>query len=206
VLAMAVMYVTRSAFASRYASTILPLVLLLVAGGLSRLRDLRVLGGVLALVLALSALGAAFNVRTDRTQAGDVASHVAARALPGDLVLYCPDQVAPAALRLMRPGLEHLTFPHQPGDPWPADRVDWVDYAARNAIDPRAYARTIARYTAGRGLFVMFSGAYKTHKGTCEELIDELAVVRGNPETLAIADGGTYYESAGLVYFGPGGR
>src|SRR5204863_9175639 len=126
-LAVAFMYASRSAFASRYASMILPVLLLVVAGGLSRLRDLRVLGGALVLVLVLSAVGGVYNVRTDRSQAQEIATHVTARAHPGDRVLYCPDQVAPAAIRLMPPGLDHLTFPHRPGDPWPADRVDWVD-------------------------------------------------------------------------------
>jgi mannosyltransferase len=203
VLALAVMYASRSAFASRYASVFLPLVLLLVAGGLSRLRDLRVLGGALAVVISLSLLGAAFNVRTDRSQAGVVAAQVSARAKPGDRVLYCPDQVAPAALRLMPPGLDHLAFPHLPGDPWPTARVDWVDYKARNGIDPRAYAHTVSADKPGQGLFVVFSGSYKTHEGTCENLVDELAKIRGNPEMLVMADGNTYFENAGLFYFGP---
>jgi mannosyltransferase len=203
VLAMAAMYATRSAFASRYASTLLPLVLLLVAGGLSRLRDLRVLGGGLAVVLALSAVGAAYNVRTDRTQAAKVADQVAARARPGDVVLYCPDQVAPAALRLMPPGLEHVTFPRLPGDAWPVDRVDWVDYRNRNAVDVGTYARAIAAHAPDRQLFVMFSGTYKTHQGVCEDLVNKLSAERGSPEILVGADGVTYFESAGLAAFGP---
>lgn len=201
--AVAFMYASGSAFASRYASMVLPLLLLVVAGGLSRLRDLRILGGALALVLALSLLGGAFNFKTDRSQSARVAEKVTERAQPGDRVLYCPDQLAPSAIRLMPPGLDHLTFPHLPGDDWPADRVDWVDYAERNAIDPRAYGRTVSDDLPGKGLFVVFAGSYKTHQNTCEQMIDELAKVRGNPENLVMADGATFFESAGLFYFAP---
>jgi mannosyltransferase len=202
-LAMAFMYASGSAFASRYASMVLPLVLLMMAGGLSRLRDLRVLGGTLGLVLVLSSLGGVQNIRIDRSQAGAVAEQMAASAQPGDHVLYCPDQVAPATMRLLPADLDHLSFPHLSADEWPADRVDWVDYRDRNSIDPRAYARAVSASRPDGALFVVFSGTYETHEGTCEELIDELVKVRGNPENLVAANGSIYYESAGLFRFGP---
>jgi mannosyltransferase len=202
-LAVAVMWATGSTFASRYASTILPLVLLLVAGGLSRFRDWRVLGGVLTFVLVLSSVGAVKNVVIDRTQMGQVADNVRSRAQPGDLVVYCPDQLGPAGSRVMPAGVEQMAFPHLPGDPWPVDRVDWVDYVARNAVDPRAYGRAIdAHGDPGRGIFVVYSGTYKTHAGTCDVLVDELMRHRGNPEVLGGTDGTSFFESASLLYFG----
>jgi mannosyltransferase len=202
-IAVAVMYVTGSAFASRYASTFLPIVLLLVAGGLSRFRDLRILGLALGVVLVFSALGVAYNWRTDRTQAAQIAEQVAGRAQPGDVILYCPDQLAPAALRVMPHELTHIAFPHLPGDQWPVERIDWVDYADRNSIDRASYAQAVSAHAPDRQLFVMFSGGYKTHVGTCEEVITAIGHDRGNPETLAIGQGATYYEHSGLVVFPP---
>jgi hypothetical protein len=202
-LAVVVMWATGSTFASRYASTILPLVLLLAAGGLSRFRDGRVLAGVLAFVLVLSSVGAVKNVVTDRTELGAIAAQVRDRAHPGDLVVYCPDQLGPAGSRLLPADVEQLAFPHRPGDPWPVQRVDWVDYKERNAVDPRAWAGAVDAYgDPGRGIFVISSGTYKTHVGTCETLVDELARRRGAPEVIGAGDGTSFFESAGLVYFG----
>jgi hypothetical protein len=203
VLAVVVMWATGSTFASRYASTILPLVLLLAAGGLSRFRDWRVLTGALVLLLVLSSVGAVKNVVTDRTELGAIAEHVRGRARPGDLVVYCPDQLGPAGRRVLPADVEQLAFPHLPGDPWPVARVDWVDYKARNALDPRAYGQAVDAYgDPGRGIFVVYSGTYKTHEGTCEVLVDELARRRGAPETLGATDGTSFFESASLLYFG----
>jgi mannosyltransferase len=201
-IAVVVMYASGSAFMSRYASAFHPLVLLIVAGGLSRFRDLRILGGVLVIVLGLSAIGAAFNVRTDRTQAGRLAEHLATTAVAGDLVVYCPDQLAPAALRVFPAGLEHVGFPHRPAGAWPTDRIDWVDYAERSRTDPKAYARDVSAHAPDRQLFVVYNSSYQTHREACEILIHEISLERGSPGMLAVAES-TYYESAGLARFGP---
>ena len=47
------------------------------------------------------------------------------QAQPGDLVVYCPDQLGPAVDRLLRvQGVTEITFPRAIGP----QRVDWVDY------------------------------------------------------------------------------
>ena len=60
----------------------------------------------------------------------------AAQAQPGDLLIYCPDQLAPATDRLLRrdgPALVESVFP---AGSTPA-RVDWIDYEDRAvAADP----------------------------------------------------------------------
>jgi mannosyltransferase len=205
-LAMAAMYASRSTFDSRYAATVVPLVLLLVAGGMSRFRDPRVLAGVLAGMSVLFALGAAFNVRAERTQAFEVAGHIAERSHPGDVVLFCPDQLAPAALRVLPAGLDTLAFPHSPAVPdgWPVDRVDWSDYVKRNKtdVDIPAYTRAVVDHAGpARQIFVVSSDSYKTHEGTCQQVMAGLSGLRGIPEVLATADGVAYYENESLAVF-----
>ena len=54
---------------------------------------------------------AAATSRTNRTQAGEVAAVLRADAAPGDVVVYCPDQLGPAVHRLAPPGLDEVTYP-----------------------------------------------------------------------------------------------
>ena len=64
-----------------------------------------------------------------RTQAVQVAADLNAQAQPGDVVVYCPDQLGPAVDRLLTvPGVLQLTYPRMIG---PA-RVDWVDYVSED--------------------------------------------------------------------------
>jgi uncharacterized membrane protein len=200
VLALAVSYATRSAFVTRYASTFLPLVLLLAAGGLTRLVDRRARVIALTVVLGLFSLGCVYNLTTDRTQAKVIADEVARTHRPQDLVVYCPDQLGPAGLRLMPADVRQVAFPtlERP------ERIEWVDYAARNSADPVAYARQVLD-TAGdaSGIYVVWSGGYKTHRGTCEAIIAELTAHRPPAHALVSEDGDEYFEHANLTYFEP---
>src|SRR5581483_4287237 len=98
--------------------------------------------GLVALVAVLGLISASQYVYQDRTQARQVADVLKAHAGPGDVVLYCPDQLGPAVTRLAPPGLHERAVPSY-GSP---DRVDWVDYKKRNttangaAIADRAVA------------------------------------------------------------------
>jgi mannosyltransferase len=200
VLALGVSYATRSAFVTRYASTFLPLVLLLAAGGLTRLLDRRARAAGLAVVLGLFGLGCVYNLTTDRTQAKVIAAEVARAHRPQDLVVYCPDQLGPAGLRLMPTDVRQVAFPTLDRP----DRIEWVDYTVRNQADPVAYARQLLD-TAGdaHGIFVVWSGGYKTHQGTCEAIIAELGAHRSPAHTLVSEDGDEYFEHANLTYFEP---
>ena len=62
-----------------------------------------------------------------------------ADAKPGDLVVYCPDQLGPAVHRLVPPGLDEVDVSRPSARP---TFVDWVDYKKRlAAADPQAFAR-----------------------------------------------------------------
>ena len=130
-------YLSSSAYASRYAAVLFPLFVLVVAGGVSRFVDRRVRLVVLLVMLGLSMMGVYHGATSARTQAKELAASVAERARPGDLVVYCPDQLGPGGARVMPPGLDQVVFPDFSGP----ERVDWVDYADRiEAADPAAFA------------------------------------------------------------------
>ncbi|MCW2777885.1 MAG: hypothetical protein JWN17_1610 [Frankiales bacterium] len=157
-----------------------------------------------ALLGALVLLGTASVVRLPfddtRTQARVTAGALAGRLAPGDLVLYCPDQLGPAVDRLLPPGTDQLVYPTG-GRP---ERVDWVDYAARNAAgDPERFAAAAARRARG-AVYLVTAGGYRTFGQSCAELADALAARRG-PAVAVSAQDRHYEESQAVLRFpGPG--
>ena len=199
VLALAVGRFTGATFEARYTSVVLPLFLLLAAIGVARLpRPLRT--PVLALAAVAGLAGAVPDVFfQQKTQAAVVADALRAQALPGDVVVYCPDQLGPATSRLLPGSLRQEVYPTG-GSP---ERVDWADYAARNSgADPAAYARDLSARAGGSAIWLVFHTGYRTYEGQCEALAGTLTALRGDPLPLVEPDG-VYFESAHLVGWAP---
>jgi hypothetical protein len=140
---------------------------LLVARGLSILLDRRILiGAVLAIVL-LGMIGGFRNVSTQRTQAGPVAAILKREARPGDVVVYCPDQLGPGVQRLAPKGLQQFTYPAF-GNP---KFVDWVDYVDRlHQAEPDKFAKEALARAHGHTLWYVYSALYITHPKSCLKL------------------------------------
>jgi len=187
------------AFVSRYAAVFFPLVVLLTAGGITRFTDRRIRAAVLSVFLGLGLLGAYWNVTYPRTQ-GRVAAHaIDAEAAPGDVVVFCPDQLGPAFSRSLRTDLDRVVYPSLS----PPERVDWVDYAARNAAaDPAAVATELTDRAAGHRIFVVWEPSYHTLEGQCEALVGALSAARPGSTTIVVADaGGPYFEPGSVTVF-----
>jgi mannosyltransferase len=176
-----------------------PLFILVVAGGISRFVGRWLRFAVLCVVLALSLMGAYNTATSPRSQARQIATSVAEHAQPGDLVVYCPDQLGPAEARVMPDGLDQVVFPNFA----PPERVDWVDYTERNEqADATAFAAAAAaRAGADRGVFLVWNGEYRGVQGQCEAVLDGLSAARGGGQVLVPDDGGSYFEHAQLVWF-----
>jgi hypothetical protein len=155
-------------------------------------------------VLALAAVAGLLACVPDavfggKTQAPVIASALRSQALPGDLVVYCPDQLGPSTSRLLPGWLRQEVYPTA-GSP---DRVDWVDYAQRNAAaDPVAFARQASRRAGAGAVWLVNFPGYRTFEGQCEALVQELIALRGEPAVLVEPDP-AYFEHAQLVGWGP---
>jgi mannosyltransferase len=183
-------YATNATFQGRYAATVVPLVLLAVAVGLARLPGTAALvaGGVF---VALSLFGIVWVNYYQRTQSADVAAAVRDRAQPGDVVVYCPDQLGPAYSREMPDGLVEMVYPTL-GAP---DRVDWVDYAERNgAADVGTLAQDILAEADGHAVFMVWMPDYNTYGTQCEDLVNAL----GLTENLVVPNDAKFFEPAYL--------
>ena len=190
-------YVTSTTYATRYAAVFFPLVILLVAGGVTRFASTFVRALVLGLVIFFGLVGGVYNAVTDRTQAEVLADAIGDLTTPGDVVVYCPDQLGPAFGRLLPGGLDHVTYPLLSGP----ERVDWQDYAERHAAaDPGAVATQVLDRAGDNTVWVVWSPAYRTLEGQCEALVDAFLAAR--PEgSLVVAEDVDFFESASLHRF-----
>ncbi|MFN2608700.1 MAG: glycosyltransferase family 39 protein [Acidimicrobiales bacterium] len=195
--------VTRSAFAVRYASVLFPFLLLLVALGTEALADVRVFRATVAVAVVLGFIAIVPNVVGDRTTAPKVAAILRAQGRPGDVVAYCPDQLGPAVSRLLGPktGLVQLTFPGA-GTP---DRVDWVDYQARNHAATTAPFTSMLLERAGpdHTIWLVWSPDYRTFGTKCTALGDRLQAARPDIDRVLKIQT-RYSEHPGLIRYRPG--
>ena len=199
-IAAVVSYVTWSAYATRYAAVFFPLVMTVVAGGLLRFVGRWVQFGAFVALVGMLSVGALYNVHDQRTQLRQISEAVAAEAGPGDLVVYCPDQLGPAGSREMPADVEQVVYPTFDGP----RIVDWRDYEERNTeADPQAFAeRALAEAGPDHSIFVVWNGSYRTFEGQCEALVSALSASRPSQELVADG-GGTFYEHATLTWLPP---
>jgi 4-amino-4-deoxy-L-arabinose transferase-like glycosyltransferase len=185
VIAGLVSLLTASAVAGRYTSVALPPFLALVALGVAGLPGRRTRAAVLALCV-LGGLGlSAVRVDVLRTQAAEVATALRS-ASPGDTVAFCPDQLGPSVSRLAPRGLDLVGYP----DLTPADRVDWTDYAERNAAaDPAVVAARLSARAGDHAVYLVTGRGYRVPKDAdCARLRESLAQLRGEPQQVVARD------------------
>lgn len=169
--------VAGGAYVGRYTAVVIPLVVLLLALGVLAL-PARAQLPVLAAVTAVGLLTGGFETGQLRTQGGEVADALARTAAPGDVVVFCPDQLGPSVTRVAPDGLRLLGYPLQDR----TDRVDWVDYAERQKTSfPGAVARQLDGLAGDAQVFVDFAPGYRTYRHQCQQLVSSLTMLRGEP-------------------------
>jgi hypothetical protein len=183
-LGIAVSVLEGSAVAPRYTAVVVPLVVLLLGFGLSRLPRRAGTAG-LSVLLALGLAASVVMVRAPHSHGSEIAADLNARARPGDLLLFCPDQLAPAVERTLRvPGVRQQTLPSE-ADP---AVVNWVDYRARTtAINTRTVATGLEKFVRSvphASLWFVFSrGYWTTHSSICGPLNTRLIGALGVPHS-----------------------
>ncbi len=168
-------YLSHATFQPRYTAGIFPLFILWAATGAATFLDRRILAGVLAVTCLLGLGGAAAGATSEKSQGGEVAQLINAQARPGDLVVYCPDQLGPAASRYIKVAVNQITWPSAN----PPQRVDWVDYRARiNAASPAAFAAAAVSRAGTHDIWLVWSDGYSGLGPSCPNLQQDLALLR----------------------------
>jgi mannosyltransferase len=198
VVGVSLNYLAGQAFAPRYSAIVFPFFALLIGRGLATLVDRRVQFGAVALIVAFGLIGGLRGTIEQRTQAGQVAHALVAEAKPGDLVVYCPDQLGPAVHRLLPEGYDEVTYPAFAGPAF----VDWVDYQKRlDATDPAAFAADVLQRAGDRPVWLVTGPGYPNHHGACDALSSQLATKRAVTQVVTPND--DYFEKPGLQEFAP---
>lgn len=191
-------------FESRYLAVVFVPFILLVATGISLVAGRYLRLGLTAAVVLLGVIGSAANINAERSHAPEIAAAVGRSAQEGDVVAYCPDQLAPPVDRLLRPGLQQLTFPT---DSTP-QRVNWVDYGARiAATDPAAFARRVDGMAgSGNDVWLVWADGYGAYGDRCGAIARELASMRPMAEQpIALSRATNYFEPSNLRRYRPRG-
>jgi mannosyltransferase len=197
-LGLLMSFLAQSGYALRYSAVALPPVILLIALGLCALP--RRARGWLTITFAMLGLlvSADDPFQTTRTQAAQTASALRPLIGPGDLVVYCPDQLGPAVSRLLPDNVAQVSYPSLTAP----QRVDWVDYARRNAAaSPSHIAALINARTSG-SVWLVRADNYRTFGDQCAELDRDLTALRLGRSVLQSPDG-RFGEPQWLVRFRP---
>ena len=195
-------FVADAAYATRYFSVVAALVLVLAGVGAARIGGAVAFRIVLAAVLLLGLVSAVRTAVSDpRTQAREVAQAIEdappVTGPTGPLVLVCPDQLGPALSRELPADADVATYPRfeEP------ELVDWVDYAERLAeVTPADFATEALARAGDREIWLVWSGAYTTHEGTCEALANELQAARPTGFPVVLSDVDAYEEENAYRY------
>lgn len=191
--------VTGAAFDNRYIATVFPLFIVLCALGLATFSSPRVTAAILAVACIAGLFEAEQQNSQPRTQAVQVAADLHAQARPGDVVVFCPDQLGPAVYRLFHErGVTELTYPRMIG---PA-RVDWVNYVwTIQHTDVATFAREVwDKVRPNRTLWLVWRQGYQGFGNSCVNLASWLQMLSPGGQTLITQDN-SYYEYENLTKF-----
>ena len=194
-----------SAVITRYASAaFIPFVILMALGiasfGEPWLRLLLVIGlGGVGLWSANQYHG------TARTESPRIASALEKFAKPGDVVAFCPDQLAPSTIRLLpleeQLQVKAIGYPHFDRNP---SIINWIDYEkAIHRADPAVFAKRLVNLAGPTHHVWLVSQPYAPGlHGKCIGLRTELTTLRPTGSKVVVAvDLHRYFQPMQLILF-----
>jgi hypothetical protein len=197
--------VSHSAFVARYTAVVFPLVALLAGIGATRIPQAGARALALGLVATLGLQGGVAEASTARTPAASFATALERDAQPGDVIVFCPDQLGPALTRELE-GTRVAWLASGVYPTWAsADRVNWVDYGNRYADPARAvdFARSADARAGEHSVWLVWSTTYPPTGASCAALADALRALRPIVSH-AVIEEPRYSDPGGLTRFEPG--
>ncbi|MDZ7673455.1 MAG: glycosyltransferase family 39 protein [Acidimicrobiales bacterium] len=191
--------ITNATFVARYAAGFVPMLLVAAGVAVAGLPGVAAPRVAMLVALVLAGPGLVYNVIDERTQGARIASAITAQGDPDDLVVFCPDQLGPSTLRALPASFEAVGVPALTRP----ERIDWVDYAARNqAAQPEAMATEVLERAGDHTIWLVYAATYRTYEGLCEGVLSSLSTARPDNEIVVPMDSDVF-ESATLVRLEP---
>ena len=197
-IGMITCFLAKGAFATRYAAVDLPVRGPAVAAGVTRFTARWIRFGALGVMCAILGVGALWNIADTRTQAAEFGAAIDANAQPGDLVVYCPDQLGPAGSRAVTADVEQVVYPTF--EPRRASSTgSTTPTATTNRTRWRSPSGSCEEARPDRGIFVVWNGEYKTFDGDCEAMVNTIGGARPGQEL--VADKSAFFEHGSVSWF-----
>ncbi len=184
---------TAGAFEARYAAVVLPFVMVLAGRGIAVLPDpARTVSLVLVVLLGL-AVGVD-EARRTRSQGEEVATAISHGARPGDMIVFCPDQIGPATTHYLDAPITVAAYPSGDGV-----TVDWRDYVDRiEATPPEEFARTQSDSAGDGDIWFVGSTGYLGFSNRCALMAGTFTSLRTPHSVVANSD---VFESMFLIRY-----
>jgi 4-amino-4-deoxy-L-arabinose transferase-like glycosyltransferase len=200
VLGVVASHYTNNAYAPRYGSIVYVPLMIYLAVGVQFFRPawLRVL--LAAAIAAGFLIGSFQESETQRSQAGQVLAVLAANAEPGDVAIFCPDELGPTVLRIMPRGLVNpVGYPRFTRP----DIVDWIDYdRVLGRTSPTSFVDRAAARARGHRLWLVWSPGYGASGPACTRLAQVLAEEAGwTGKVWVDPEPQTYFQSMQLIEY-----
>jgi len=196
-------HLSKSTFVPRYAAVAFIPLIVLLALGTQALWSAWFRVVVVAIFCGVMLSTAIVWRSSDRTQAVPIVTVLKQQAKPGDLVLFCPDQLGPSVMRILPSDLGLRTFSYPRFDD--PRFVNWVDYdQAIHATSPSKFASKVEHVVDGHSVWLVWSTGYGPFKSTCGYLASTLLTLPGwNGHQWVNAHQFRYFQSMNLTQFVP---
>ena len=142
---------------------------------------------------------------TARTESPRIASALENFAKPGDVVAFCPDQLAPSTIRLLplktQQKVTTIGYPHFDRSP---SIINWIDYEkAIHRADPEVFAKRLVNLAGPTHHVWLVSQPYAPGlHGKCIDLRKELTALRPTGSKVVVAvDLHRYFQPMQLILF-----
>jgi uncharacterized membrane protein len=200
VLGVVVSHFTNNAYTPRYGAVVYVPLLVFLGVGIAYFRQAFVRVGLVVVIAVGFFIGAYQEIHTQRTQAQQVVSALTAHAVPGDVAIFCPDELGPTVLRVLPSGTVHsVGYPRFV----PPDIVDWVDY---NSVlfhtNPSGFVAKAEALAGLNRVWLVWSPGYGASGPACTQVAQVLAK-QPNWQGTAVVDPDPqhYFQSMQLIEY-----
>ena len=200
VLGVVVSHYSDTAYTPRYGAVVYVPLMIFLAVGIQTFSSSGLRVALSAVIVCGLLVGGYQESHTQRTQAVEIVNSLVTNAQPGDVAVFCPDELGPSVLRVLPDGT--VTSVGYPRFTSP-NIVNWVNYD--DTLAATAPADFVAKTDALAGtnhVWVIWSPGYGASGPACTQLVQAFNARAGwTAQTWVVALPQTYFQSMTLIEY-----